>query len=1007
MFARSCIATPSPMVRRNTCVALALFVLAAACDAATFTVTTTADTAGSCTATPTNCTLRQAISSANSTVAADVINFNLAGTGVHVFAPATSLPTVTRGLTINGYSQPGSAANTSATGFNAAIKIQISGSAISTSRGLRIETAFGQVTVQGLSITGFDGQFGGATGTAIEAASVGTAIIRGCAIGASPTFAVDGNRVGIRITSDQTGAVTIGSEGDDAVAHANRNLIVDSTSSNILADAGTGAVNIFNNLIGTNAAGNSHLGTQPTGINILRPGAAIRGNTIKGSSSFGIVLQAANFSVTGNTIGRINGDLGGTVSNGVGIRIQGSAIGQGVIGGEGPLGNIIARSLGDAVEHAAADINVDMALNTMINGSGQRLIDLLGINGPETNDAGDGDAGPNGLQNTPLILSATRFVNENGTPITISGSLNSLPNRSFRINFYNNLGTLDDVSTGVTTDASGNASFGPLELVFPNENTVTIDATGTLLDAVTGLPVATSEYDDFGGTGVQTIPPPVPLIVNSTADPGNGVCDATECTLREAITTANGNGNQQSIDVISFAIPGTPGQAHTITLASPFQIITQPVMIDGYTQDGATPNTDATGVGSNAVLKIEIAGGPFHFFDLANNASGITLRGLSITGFLPPPIAGGLGFTAPNARVEGCWFGVRPDGSEVLGNIVVVMNSIGGVFGGDSPAQRNVWVNQRGLSLFSGRATNNLFGVLPDGRTAASISTFQFSGGNGTALFAVNPSASTLVDNNVFSTPVDVPAIIARNAQIIDNSFGESWDGTSTFSLGTAVRPSIDTVIRSTTKRIRNALNDAVVVDSSNLSGPIVLDQPIVGGQGRGVHHSFGSNLSVRSTISGTAGIGINLDGGIEDAAGVTPNDFHPTNGPDVDFGPNGLQNFPELISAFRGDNGLTVSGLLTSLPNTDYRIGICGNGTSHASGHGGCDEVLDAQTIITSDGDGLADFSVVVPSNPAHLFVTATASRIITADIDEQTSEFALNIPITAEPALFADSFE
>ena len=173
------------------------------------------------------------------------------------------------------------------------------------------------------------------------------------------------------------------------------------------------------------------------------------------------------------------------------------------------------------------------------------------------------------------------------------------------------------------------------------------------------------------------------------------------------------------------------------------------------------------------------------------------------------------------------------------------------------------------------------------------------------------------------------------------------------------------------------------------------------------MHHSFGSNLSVRSTISGTAGIGINLDGGIEDAAGVTPNDFHPTNGPDVDFGPNGLQNFPELISAFRGDNGLTVSGLLTSLPNTDYRIVICGNGTSHASGHGGCDEVLDAQTIITSDGDGLADFSVVVPSNPAHLFVTATASRIITADIDEQTSEFALNIPITAEPALFADSFE
>ncbi len=204
------------------------------------------------------------------------------------------------------------------------------------------------------------------------------------------------------------------------------------------------------------------------------------------------------------------------------------------------------------------------------------------------------------------------------------------------------------------------------------------------------------------------------------------------------------------------------------------------------------------------------------------------------------------------------------------------MDSIGGVFGGDSPAQRNAWVNQRASILNRGRVTNNLFGVLPDGRSA--------------------------------------------------------------------------------TKRIRDALNDAVVVDSSN----------------RGVHHSFGSDLSVRSTISGTAGIGINLDGGFEDAAGVTPNDVHPTNGPDVDIGPNGLQNFPELVSAFRGDNSLTVSGLLP-----------------------------------TSNGDGLADFSVVVPANPAHLLVTATAARVITADVTEQSGEFALDIPITLEPVLFAESFE
>lgn len=48
--------------------------------------------------------------------------------------------------------------------------------------------------------------------------------------------------------------------------------------------------------------------------------------------------------------------------------------------------------------------------------------------------------------------------------------------------------------------------------------------------------------------------------VNSAADPGDGVCDPAGtgdgCTLREAITAANSNQNPQSVDTISFAIPG-------------------------------------------------------------------------------------------------------------------------------------------------------------------------------------------------------------------------------------------------------------------------------------------------------------------------------------------------------------------------------------------------------------------------------------------------------------------
>ena len=45
----------------------------------------------------------------------------------------------------------------------------------------------------------------------------------------------------------------------------------------------------------------------------------------------------------------------------------------------------------------------------------------------------------------------------------------------------------------------------------------------------------------------------VTFTVNSTADPGDGTCDAT-CTLRDAISAANNNGNTPDVDVIQFSI---------------------------------------------------------------------------------------------------------------------------------------------------------------------------------------------------------------------------------------------------------------------------------------------------------------------------------------------------------------------------------------------------------------------------------------------------------------------
>ena len=69
------------------------------------------------------CTLRAAIQEANKTPGADVINFDIPGTGVNAIAPTFELPAVTGPVTINGYSQPGAQPNTKAVGCDAVLKI--------------------------------------------------------------------------------------------------------------------------------------------------------------------------------------------------------------------------------------------------------------------------------------------------------------------------------------------------------------------------------------------------------------------------------------------------------------------------------------------------------------------------------------------------------------------------------------------------------------------------------------------------------------------------------------------------------------------------------------------------------------------------------------------------------------------------------------------------------------------------------------------------------------------
>src|SRR3954470_4543921 len=130
---------------------------------------------------------------------------------------------------------------------------------------------------------------------------------------------------------------------------------------------------------------------------------------------------------------------------------------------------------------------------------------------------------------------------------------------------------------------------------------------------------------------------------------------SAENSLYEAIRAANA---LPGADTIRFAIPGTPDQVHTIVLSTPLPDITDPLTINGYSQPGATPNTDANG--SNARIRIELhLAGPAVGLDVGRGAAGTVIKGLAIYTSKANPKAVGIrvGQGANSTTIEGNFIG--------------------------------------------------------------------------------------------------------------------------------------------------------------------------------------------------------------------------------------------------------------------------------------------------------------------------------------------------------------
>ena len=277
--------------------------------------------------------LRWAIAGANlaNSPDPDTIDFNIpttdpgysASTGAWTIQPATALPALTHPTVIDGYSQPGAAANSLAQGDDALILVDLNGAHVSTADGLSF-TAGGS-TVRGLAINGFANgiHLVGGTGDTIAGNFLGTDVT-----GTKPQA-----NTGSGLWLDGASDALVGGTTPDArnVISGNGQSNVSNSRNLLLSNGASGDV-VQGNYIGTDSTGTVAL----HGFNSFNNGVILQsapGNTIGGASA-----GAGNL-ISGNSFYGIEVvDQQGSKLNSDGTVIQGNSVGTDVTG-TAPLGN--------------------------------------------------------------------------------------------------------------------------------------------------------------------------------------------------------------------------------------------------------------------------------------------------------------------------------------------------------------------------------------------------------------------------------------------------------------------------------------------------------------------------------------------------------------------------------------------------------------------------------------------------------------------------------------------
>ncbi len=462
--------------------------------------------------------------------------------------------------------------------------------------------------------------------------------------------------------------------------------------------------------------------------------------------------------------------------------------------------------------------------------------------------------------------------------------------------------------------------------------------------------------------------------VMTTADSGAG-------SLRQAILDANTN---PGADAIHFNIVGSGVQ--TIAPLTALPSISETVTIDGYTQPGASPNTQSLAEGSNAVILIELDGE-----NLGANGYGLTLgtdiaaandvvlRGLAINRFGKAAIQI---YYGDGASITGDYLGPGPSGLFLPASAnpqlagVLVLAGVANTIGGPSSADRNVISgnccsvgNSGGIVIHATAGASvrgNYIGTDATG-SAALGNGYGFTCDGATDFIApVTLGGAGSGDGNVISGNLGTGVLNHCKDVVIQGNF-IGTDATGTLPLGNAAF-GVD---------MRDLGSSATIGGTGPGEGNTIAYNLLGVAAGPGVPLFLRGNL-----IFGNLPLGVDI-GTFPNTNGPTPNDVSET---------DNIQNYPMIQSVDYGAS-TTVHATLHSKASQTYDVDFFANAA--------CDprpalypqgEEYAGSTQATTNGSGDATIDFVLPV----VLVSGQPVTAIATDALGHSSEFSLGIVVS-----------